>query len=298
MSGRTCLVLPSMALIAVVSTPVQAALIAEWLLDENPITTDVTVASDTTGNWNGTYKDSAFFGAGDAISVTGHTGVANTAVQFTKDQYVEIASPADPNDPNDLGGVFPRDPHGFMYEMWLRFDGQILGSQFAENAPDVDGPNVSLKMIGGELYSLVASGASGWGGDVPGSLAPRVAPPGGFDFEQWYYIGFVLDTEVTGTSWIYVSDGTEVWSHSQARNTGLITGEGPRLRINGNYVTGGGDYTIDNVRIFDLAFDPNSDLVQVFGIPEPTSLAALVLGGLLLARRRRGAQFRGGSKGA
>ena len=80
-----------------------------------------------------------------------------------------------------------------------------------------------------------------------------------------------------------------MWSHSQARNTGLITGEEPRLRINGNYVEGGGDYTIDNVRIFDLAFDPNSDLVQVFGIPEPSSLAVLVLGGLLLTRRRRGA---------
>ena len=295
MSGRTCLVLPSMALIAVISTPVQAALIAEWLLDENPITTDVTVASDTTGNWNGTYKDSAFFGAGDAISVTGHTGVANTAVQFTKDQYVEIASPADPNDPNDLGGVFPRDPHAFMYEMWLRFDGQILGSQFAENAPDVEGPNVSLEMVGGELYSLIASGpdayesgsGSFWGGDVPGSLAPRVAPPGGFDFEQWYYLAVVLDTDITGTSWIYVSDGTEVWSHSQARNTGLITGEDPRLRINGNYVTGGGDYTIDNVRIFDLAFDPNSDLVTVFGIPEPSSVAVLGLAALLLTRRRQ-----------
>ena len=57
--------------------------------------------------------------------------------------------------------------------------------------------------------------------------------------------------------------------------------------MNGNYVSLGGAYTLDDVRIFDLAFDPNSDLAQVFGIPEPTSLAVLVLGALLLARRRQ-----------
>ena len=28
-------------------------------------------------------------------------------------------------------------------------------------------------------------------------------------------------------------------------------------------------------RTFNVAFDPNSDLVEVFGIPEPTSLASL-----------------------
>ena len=97
------LALASLAAVASLATPVQAALIAEWRLDENPITTDVTVAIDTTGNWNGIYKDSSFFGASDAVSVTGHDGVENSAVKFNKDQYIEIATPLDPNDPNYKG---------------------------------------------------------------------------------------------------------------------------------------------------------------------------------------------------
>ena len=126
---------------------------------------------------------------------------------------------------------------------------------------------------------------------MEGSVVPRISPPGGFDFEQWYYVAVVLDPD-NGNNYIYLSDGTEVWSHSQARNTGFIgawsaeSAVVDRVRINGNYVTGGGDYTIDNFRIFDLAFDPNSELVEVFGIPEPSSVLLLCLGSLLLTKRR------------
>ena len=48
-----------------------------------------------------------------------------------------------------------------------------------------------------------------------------------------------------------------------------------------------GNVTLDEVKAFDMMNDPNSFLVSVLGIPEPTSLAVLALGGLLLARRRR-----------
>lgn len=178
--------------------------------------------------------------------------------------------------------------------MWIRLDGLIAGSQFSENNPGSDGPVVTMEMLGGELASLIGSGpdgASGWGGDVEGSVVPRISPPEGFDFEQWYYVAVVLDPD-NGNNYIYLSDGTEVWSHSQARNTGFIgawsaeSAVVDRVRINGNYVTGGGDYTIDNFRIFDLAFDPNSELVEVFGIPEPSSVLLLCLGSLLLTKRR------------
>ena len=161
MASRLSLALASMA-VALFAANAQAALIAQWLLDENPITTDVTVASDTTGNWNGTYKDSAFFGAGDAISVTGHDGVPNSAVQFTKDQFVEIATPLDPNDPNVVGGIIPRDPSGFMYEMWFRLDGQATGSLFSENNPGSDGPNLITEFTGGGTC-LADRIRPGWG---------------------------------------------------------------------------------------------------------------------------------------
>ena len=52
----------------------------------------------------------------------------------------------------------------------------------------------------------------------------------------------------------------------------------------------GGGHTnavMDEVKVFDQMFDPNSYLVSVLGIPEPSSVAVLGLGGLLLARRRQ-----------
>ena len=62
------------------------------------------------------------------------------------------------------------------------------------------------------------------------------------------------------------------------------------VRMNGFAQFGGGRLrTLDDVTLYDEPFDEKSFLVQVLGIPEPTSLAVLGLGGLLLTRRRRGA---------
>ena len=45
----------------------------------------------------------------------------------------------------------------------------------------------------------------------------------------------------------------------------------PQVIQTGGDMGGAGDHVIDNVRVFDVAFEPNCDLVQVFGIPEPVS---------------------------
>ena len=50
MTGKTSFALVLMVVVAAVSTPVHAALVAEWLLDEQNITLDTTTAVDTTGN--------------------------------------------------------------------------------------------------------------------------------------------------------------------------------------------------------------------------------------------------------
>ena len=50
---------------------------------------------------------------------------------------------------------------------------------------------------------------------------------------------------------------------------------------------GGADVTLDDITVFDDAFDPQSFLFQELGIPEPASLTVLALGGLLLTRRRQ-----------
>ena len=56
---------------------------------------------------------------------------------------------------------------------------------------------------------------------------------------------------------------------------------------------GGRIQTLDDVTLYDEPFDQKSFLVQVLGIPEPTSLTVLTLGALLLARRRRVVQRQG-----
>jgi len=62
MVKETGFALVLMIVVAAFSADGQAAVLAEWLLDESQITVDVTTAADTTGNYDGTYLDTAFFG--------------------------------------------------------------------------------------------------------------------------------------------------------------------------------------------------------------------------------------------
>ena len=127
---------------------------------------------------------------------------------------------------------------------------------------------------------------------------PLVDPPDGGWMDQWYYVAGVIDPDVTETISVYLSDGvTILQSASVFRDAGYATqnikqrNDGYDLgvvRMDGSAVYGGGCIqTLDNVTLYDEPFDEKSFLVQVLGIPEPTSLAVLGLGGLLLARRRQ-----------
>ena len=87
MHGKTSLAVASMAVVAMFATPVQAAIVAQWHLDEDPIALDSTIAADTTASHPGQYLDASFFATGAASSVTGHDGTPHSAVQFNKDAF-------------------------------------------------------------------------------------------------------------------------------------------------------------------------------------------------------------------
>ena len=175
MDHRSSFALASMT-VALFAANTQAALEAHWSLDENPITPDVATAADATGNWDGVYKDASFFGEGDPISVTGHTGLPNTAVRFGKNKFVVIETPRDSNDPTHFGGITA--PLGeFMIEYWFQLHpgGSV---EFSECIP-AGGP---VLILGGGTTS-VQFRALRWTDSVV-----DITPPDGLDIDQWYYI--------------------------------------------------------------------------------------------------------------
>ena len=303
MHGKMSLALASMAVVALLAANAQAAIIAQWLLDEDSIARDVTIAADTTGNYDGTYHDGAFFGQSDPSSVTGHDGTPNSAVQFTKDQYVEILAPADPNDPSDIGGILMKTPD-FMVDLWFR---PPLGvnnlTLFSESLGGSAGPvvtieaNISQNLLFNPIGCCVDPNSAGQG-DPP---APQIQPTGGWD-DQWYYVAGVVkaaeldvdgDVVKLGSGNLYVYDGTTVfsdslpWEHDRFRNAfPPLTID--RVRLNNCPICGSSNEVIlDDVTFYNQAWDSQSFLAQELGIPEPASLTVLGFGGLLLAKRRQ-----------
>ena len=215
----------------------------------------------------------------------------------------------------------------FTIDLWFRLD-QLRGGFWSESitarAPgsstgtggDVTGMTIKPdNNLWFQMWSAVE-------GDPEQPAAPP--PPGGWVTDRWYYaagvyeppilerdangdvlwgdpypnkpLGLPVNTIETGLVSVYVWDGTILSSDSAVADSILVYGDAgnaydvDNFRLRGGYCCGvGGVTALDDFSIYDIAFDPNSFLVSVLGIPEPSSLAVLGIGGLLLARRRRGA---------
>ena len=292
MRSELMILLVTSAVIGVFMPSAQGAIVAEWLLDENSITSDATEAVDTQGNWNGLYKDGAFFGAGDATSVTGHDGTPNSAVKFTKEQYVAIEALPDSSNPL-VGGIAGRYADEFMIEFWFQLHGTGI-LKYSESLAGSGGPEIMLDAS--NTYAQFQVAPWHWEFDDEGEPNPlwnvaKIEPANGLDYDHWYYIAGVLKSD---SEQLFLYDGTTLLDDFKSRESGFVPFDFDppmdhleKVRINGSAIGNGAASTWDDVRIFDKAFDENSYLFLEFGIPEPASLAVLGLGSLLLTRRRQ-----------
>ena len=310
--------LASVAVLAAFAVPAQANTLAHWALDEGSSNgeevTDL-VGVDETGTYPGTYMGGLF---GGAESATGITGVPSTAVDFGTAGYLEIFAEWDPNDPNDTGGIASRHADHFQIEYFINWNGNPTGQAYSENISGVGGP-VLMTQFGHtpssptDLDFLV----SPWIVEAYPLITPSVEPTGGFDAGEWYYISgqfkdpdwddsngtpvlieagvtelYVAENPLSGTPTVYslslVKGIDPSGTFARTDYLGGDTQGVERVIISGHGAGGGRtNAVIDEVKVFDQMFDPNSYLVSVLGIPEPSSVAVLGLGGLLLARRRQ-----------
>ena len=204
--------------------------------------------------------------------------MANTAVKFEKDEYVELYAPAEsltwPNETNDVGGAVAKTDD-WMVDMWFQLHGQISGNLFSEflgpgtsgGSPGSGGQNIAFAFIHTQELLFNPMGA-----DPPGDPPDvRTMPDGGWEHDKWYYTagvvkGALLDENGNviqlGSNNIYVYDPVIEQLYSESK----IWAE-PRyvppfgrtldlLRLPGS--PEGIAATLDNFTAYNVAWDPSS----------------------------------------
>jgi hypothetical protein len=273
----SCVVL---AMLGVLGTQGQGGIIAQWNLDENPITVGTTLAADQTGNWNLTYKTTA-------APVTGPFG--DGAVNFYQNGYAKnsslfssSSSPTANRSALTVECYFKLDaavPTGWGNELRLYVEGssanERLSLQIGANYKD-----------GGGNYIKFNQQRSSWGTDLVAN------DPNGLSIGTWYYAAATFDG-TTQTVYLFDTTSSTLYSDSGSGPTGTATygyaviGNGLG-GTNSRYFPG----AIDNVTVYDSVL--SSDVIMQHGqmlVPEPSTLAILAAGliGLLCYawRKRR-----------
>jgi hypothetical protein len=261
----TCAIL---AVLGVLATQSQGGIIAQWNLDENPITPGTTIAADQMGTWNLTYKTTA-------TPVTGPFD--DGAVNFYQNGYAKNSSAfSSSSSPTANRSAFTVEcyfklysdiPTGWGNELRI----YVEGSSSNERLSLQIGANYQG---GGGTYIKFNQQRSSWGTDLVAN------DPNGLSIGTWYYTAATYDG-TTQTAYLFDTKTGTLYSSSGSGPTGTascgyaVIGNGLGSVAGTRYFPG----AIDNVTVYDSVL--SSDVILQHGkqlVPEPSTFALLAAG--------------------
>ncbi len=274
MSSLKNLVLVSCVAVAffgLLQAQANADVIAQWNLNENPITPGTTQAIDPVGGYNMTYEPS---GSSTLYSTSDHWGQPNQAVHFNS------------NTSGNSYAIYTYATNGSLayaqttstVESWFKLD-TLPGSSdvciYSECATGGENLALVIKGNGDDRLQAQVNWTSGWGYSIVTGTTLQTG--------KWYYAAMETDGNGNALAYLYdPSTATMYTSTIQATTSGAKNTNMKYLKIatkggssNNGYFPG----TIDDVTVYNTALDQATLLAHAqAAVPEPSTLALLAAG--------------------
>lgn len=263
-----------------VSLPAKAALVTYYDFNAQPLgaLAEGTTILNKAGGANGIFHvGSDVGGSGTVVTSTAGAGFGN-AITFTPSTDVSANGGA-PNIDTTLTaaalGVTPGTAYTAM--AWVNFastagDNMIFGQ---DNSVAANGSVLHHGTRNGQLHS------GHWGDDIGPDQAVNVPPGTG----SWHHVAYTNDG-AAGNQSIYLDGVLVVGPGATGTGGGMDVNQNLLIATSGN----GGSFSgmLDEVKIYNTELSAG-EIQAASQVPEPTTMAAVVLGGaaLFMGRRRR-----------